>query len=267
MIHEEISYSFNKNSRWTRFTRQKKENSNRYPKYCVYKPSPQVFCNKRSYQKFDGLVCHPLLSIEFGSHNSNTVYQSHEHSSGTSRERFSLDLSTIFEFSRYDSTSKRLDRKKDGRSNLGFGWSVSSVASDRVSRGGFFLNFEARSTIYHSRSLLRSDGSSQLDAVAVAVVVGERGDGDRFILEVTGSDNPAALIATFNGIVMNGCWLLWVVLTGATVPAKQCQKKLGDRKRGRGARLFGETSRPRERNHPWRETGRLLSIWISFVLS
>lgn len=80
---------------------------------------------------------------------------------------------------------------------------VSASASDRY-RGGFFL-IEARSTIYHSRSLLRSDGSSQLDDdVAVVVVVGDRGDGDRFILEATGSDNPAALIATFNGIVMNG---------------------------------------------------------------
>ena len=47
--------------------------------------------------------------------------------------------------------------------------------------------------------MLRSDGSSQLDVV---VVVGDRGD--RFILDVTGSDKPAALIATFSGIVMNG---------------------------------------------------------------
>lgn len=57
--------------------------------------------------------------------------------------------------------------------------------------------------------MLRSDGRSQVDATAVVdvlvvVVVGDRGDGDRFILDVTGSERPAALIATFNGIVMNG---------------------------------------------------------------
>lgn len=54
---------------------------------------------------------------------------------------------------------------------------------------------------YYSRSLLRSDGKSHVDNT----VVGERDVGDdKVILEVTGNDNPAALIATFNGIVMNG---------------------------------------------------------------
>jgi len=55
--------------------------------------------------------------------------------------------------------------------------------------------------------LLKSDGKSpQVDnaaAVAVVVVVVIVGDLD-VILEVTGKDNPAALIATFSGIVING---------------------------------------------------------------
>lgn len=94
----------------------------------------------------------------------------------------------------------RNDRwKKDGPSNL-VGSSLLLHRRATSFGEGFFL-IEARSAIYHSRSLLRSDGSSQLD---VADVVGDRGDGDRFILDVTGSDKPAALIATFSGIVMNG---------------------------------------------------------------
>lgn len=125
---------------------------------------------------------------------------------------FSSARFEIFEFSGTSHrTCTRSVKRNDGLekrwppSNLvGSSLLVSASASDRY-RGGFFL-IEARSTIYHSRSLLRSDGSSQLDDdVAVVVVVGDRGDGDRFILEATGSDNPAALIATFNGIVMNGC--------------------------------------------------------------
>jgi hypothetical protein len=57
--------------------------------------------------------------------------------------------------------------------------------------------------------LLKSDGKSpQVDnaaavAVVVVIVVVVVGDLD-VILEVTGKDNPAALIATFSGIVING---------------------------------------------------------------
>jgi len=40
-------------------------------------------------------------------------------------------------------------------------------------------------------------------AVVVVIVVVVVGDLD-VILEVTGKDNPAALIATFSGIVING---------------------------------------------------------------
>lgn len=57
---------------------------------------------------------------------------------------------------------------------------------------------------HHSRSLLRSDGRSpQVDNAVVIVVVVVVGD-LVLILEVTGKDNPAALIATLSGIVMNG---------------------------------------------------------------
>lgn len=53
--------------------------------------------------------------------------------------------------------------------------------------------------------MVRSDGKSpQVDNVVVVVVV-VVGDLE-VILEVTGKDNPAAFIATFSGIVING-WL------------------------------------------------------------
>lgn len=109
---------------------------------------------------------------------------------------------------------------------------------------------DGRAAADQSRSLLRSDGRSQADvAVAIVVVdvVGDRGDGDRFILDVTGSDRPAALIATFSGIVMNG-WLPCAEFTGVTVPAKQCQKTstwgTGGTGSTRPGEEFARTARP-----------------------
>lgn len=55
--------------------------------------------------------------------------------------------------------------------------------------------------------------------------MGDRAVGDdKVILEVTGKDNPAALIATFNGIVMNG-WLDCDEFTDAIVPIRKRQGK------------------------------------------
>jgi len=77
--------------------------------------------------------------------------------------------------------------------------------------------------------LLRSEGKSlQADivvtaaAVAVVVVVGDL----EVILEVTGKDNPAALIATFSGIVMNGWFDCDEFATGVTVPIRKPQGKI-----------------------------------------
>lgn len=54
--------------------------------------------------------------------------------------------------------------------------------------------------------------------------MGDRAVGDdKVILEDTGKDNPAALIATFNGIVMNG-WLDCEEFTDATVPIRKSSK-------------------------------------------
>ena len=49
----------------------------------------------------------------------------------------------------------------------------------------------------HFRSLLRSEGKSEF-----GVHVSERGGEKAF--DVTGKESPAAVIATFRGIVMNG---------------------------------------------------------------
>lgn len=283
MIHEEISYSVNKIP--VGHGSHPERNSKQYQiSYINPRLKFLIQTQQRSYEKFDGhplpsFVEHRIWQPQLQD-MPTTVYQSHagrtfvEHRAISLREHERISdrgldrridrsgsrtetctYSRQYEDSRFSSSlvtqytssfgwSETMDWKKDGPSNLVGSNLLVASASDRY-RGGFFL-IEARSTIYHSRSLLRSDGSSQLDDVAVAVVVGDRGDGDRFILEVTGSDNPAALIATFNGIVMNGCWLLCVVLTGATVPVKQCQKTS---ETGKEDRSFRGTSRL-ERNHP-----------------
>lgn len=56
----------------------------------------------------------------------------------------------------------------------------------------------------HSLSLLRSEGNSHATEDADPEI-GDLGDGDdKLVLEDTGNERPAALIATFSGIVMNG---------------------------------------------------------------
>lgn len=76
--------------------------------------------------------------------------------------------------------------------------------------------------------MLRSEGKSlQVDIAAAAVVVVNVVVGDlEVILEVTGKDNPAALIATFSGIVMNGWFDCDEFATGATVPIRKPQRKI-----------------------------------------
>lgn len=53
------------------------------------------------------------------------------------------------------------------------------------------------------------DGDDDVIAVVVVVVDPEIGDlgevDDKLVLDDTGNDKPAALIATLSGIVMNGC--------------------------------------------------------------
>jgi len=78
---------------------------------------------------------------------------------------------------------------------------------------------------HHSWSLLRSDGKSpQVDNAVVIVVVVVVGD-LVLILEVTGKDNPAALIATLSGIVMNGWLDCDEFANDATVPIRKSQGK------------------------------------------
>lgn len=186
------------------------------------------------------ILCHPLLSIEFGSHNCKICqppYTNHmqvEHSSSIVRSPCvntnasltaasivgsidpdrepkrarTLDSTRIQDFQEFSRHTIHVLVRLKRNDGLEKRWPVQSrrvkpfscVGERQVSRR-VFLN---RGSIHDISLTIFAQIRWQLD-VAVAVVVGDRGDGDRFILEVTGSDNPAALIATFNGIVMNGC--------------------------------------------------------------
>lgn len=102
MIHEEISYSFNKNSRWTRFTRQKKENSNRYQIIVYINPRLKFFATnvriKSSMGSFAILCWASNLAAIIPTPYTNRTNIRREHrvnASPSISRRFSSSLDTI----------------------------------------------------------------------------------------------------------------------------------------------------------------------------